>query len=70
MVASAEQELLRRKLVKTGDVVGVVAGTQQAAGATNFMRMHVVIGETAGRSGSPSRPARKLARKRSASAGT
>jgi pyruvate kinase len=42
MVATAETELLRRKRVKPGDVIGVVAGTQRASGSTNFMRLHVV----------------------------
>ena len=43
MVASAEQELLRKGVIKTGDVLGVVAGTQMASGSTNFMRRHEVI---------------------------
>lgn len=42
MVAAAEQELLRQRVVKPGDVLGVVAGTQMASGSTNFMRLHVV----------------------------
>jgi pyruvate kinase len=44
MVAAAQRELLRRHSVATGDVVGVVAGTQMASGSTNFMRLHVVSG--------------------------
>ena len=44
MVATAEQELCRRQLVTTGDVVGVVAGTQHSTGSTNFMRLQVVNG--------------------------
>ena len=44
MVATAEQELCRRQLVNTGDVVGVVAGTQHSTGSTNFMRLQVVNG--------------------------
>jgi pyruvate kinase len=41
MVHAAERELLRRHVVTAGDVIGVVAGTQMASGATNFMRLHV-----------------------------
>ena len=49
MVATAEQELLRRGRAKPGDVMGVVAGTQRATGSTNFMRLHVVTNEAAGK---------------------
>jgi len=42
MMSTAEQELLRQGIIKTGDVLGVVAGTQMASGSTNFMRLHVV----------------------------
>ncbi len=42
MVDIAERELLRRGKVKSGDVMGVVAGTRLASGSTNFMRLHVV----------------------------
>ncbi len=42
MVRMAEQELLRRRRLKPGDVLGVVAGTRQASGSTNLMRLHVV----------------------------
>jgi pyruvate kinase len=45
MLSAAEQELLRRGRVKTGDVLGVVAGTQMASGSTNFMRLHLVTSE-------------------------
>ncbi len=45
MLSAAEQELLRRGRIKTGDVLGVVAGTQMASGSTNFMRLHVVTAE-------------------------
>jgi pyruvate kinase len=44
MLRVAEHELLRRGAVAPGDVLGVVAGTQQASGSTNFMRLHVVTG--------------------------
>jgi pyruvate kinase len=42
MVLLAEQELLSRGVLKPGDVLGVVAGTRQASGSTNFMRLHMV----------------------------
>jgi pyruvate kinase len=42
MVSAAEQELLRQRRVRVGDVVGVVAGTKMASGSTNFMRLHRV----------------------------
>jgi pyruvate kinase len=47
MVRVAERELLRRGLLKPAEVLGVVAGTQQASGSTNFMRLHVVTPEEA-----------------------
>jgi len=47
MVSMAEQDLLRRALLKPGDVLGVVAGTRQASGSTNLMRLHVVTDEEA-----------------------
>jgi Pyruvate kinase len=42
MVHEAEKELLRMNAANTGDVVGIVAGTQKATGSTNFLRLHVV----------------------------
>src|SRR5712691_10691894 len=45
MMSTAEQELLRQGIIKTGDVLGVVAGTQMASGSTNFMRLHMVTAE-------------------------
>ena len=45
MVATAEQELCRRQLVVSGDIMGVVAGTQLSTGSTNFMRLQVVNGK-------------------------
>jgi pyruvate kinase len=45
MVTVAEKELLARRLLKPGDVLGVVAGTRQASGSTNFMRLHTVTAE-------------------------
>ncbi len=47
MVDMAEEELLSRSLLKSGDVLGVVAGTRQASGSTNFMRLHTVTAEEA-----------------------
>jgi pyruvate kinase len=47
MVRVAEQELLRRGVLKPAQVLGVVAGTQQASGSTNFMRLHVVTASEA-----------------------
>jgi pyruvate kinase len=41
MVLTAERELLRVRALEPGDIYAVVAGTQKAAGATNFMRLHV-----------------------------
>jgi pyruvate kinase len=41
MVRVAEKELLSRRSAQAGDVLGVVAGTRQASGSTNFMRLHV-----------------------------
>jgi pyruvate kinase len=49
MVSMAEQDLVSRGLLKPGDVLGVVAGTRQAAGSTNLMRLHVVTSEEAER---------------------
>src|ERR1700734_1645875 len=45
MVTVAEKELLGRRLLKPGDVLGVVAGTRQSSGSTNFMRLHTVTTE-------------------------
>jgi len=47
MVSMAERQLLDAGLLKAGDVLGVVAGTRQASGATNFMRLHSVSAEEA-----------------------
>jgi len=49
MVTTAEQDLLRRRALKPKDVLGVVAGTRQASGSTNFMRLHIVTDEEARR---------------------
>ena len=47
MVSVAEKELLDRRRLKPGDVLGVVAGTRQASGSTNLMRLHTVTPEEA-----------------------
>jgi pyruvate kinase len=47
MVTMAEQDLVSRGQIKPGDVLGVVAGTRQASGSTNLMRLHVVTDEEA-----------------------
>jgi pyruvate kinase len=53
MLQTAEKELLQKGLLRTGDVLGLVAGTKLTSGATNFMRLHTV-GES-GRGGSTRR---------------
>jgi pyruvate kinase len=63
MVTMAEQDLLRRRVLKSGDVLGVVAGTRQASGSTNFIRLHVVTEEEAKRLARPKPQLRKLRRK-------
>ena len=45
MVRTAEKELLPRGIIRKGDVLGLVAGTQLTSGATNFMRLHTVADE-------------------------
>jgi pyruvate kinase len=43
LTAMAEKRLLEEKLVKRGDVIGIVAGTPMGIpGTTNFMKFHVV----------------------------
>jgi pyruvate kinase len=42
MLKTAEKELLPKGLIRAGDVLGLVAGTKFASGATNFMRLHTV----------------------------
>ena len=65
MVSMAEQDLLRRALLKPGDVLGVVAGTRQLSGSTNLMRLHVVTDEEAESIAHPvSSPKKTQARKR------
>jgi len=45
MVRAAEKQLLPRGIIRAGDVLGLVAGTQLTSGATNFMRLHTVADE-------------------------
>jgi pyruvate kinase len=47
MVRTAEKDLLPKGIIRTGDVLGLVAGTRLTSGATNFMRLHTV-GESEG----------------------
>jgi pyruvate kinase len=42
MVRVAEQEMLKRGIVKPSDVIGIVAGTRTITGSTNFMRLHEI----------------------------
>jgi pyruvate kinase len=42
MLQTAEKELLPKGLIRPGEVLGLVAGTQLTSGATNFMRLHTV----------------------------
>ena len=59
MVAMAEQDLVRRGQIKPGDVLGVVAGTRQASGSTNLMRLHVVTEQEAERIAHPHEQTKK-----------
>src|SRR5262249_25214548 len=47
MVEMAEQDLVRRGVLQPKDVLGVVAGTRQASGSTNLMRLHTVTEQEA-----------------------
>ncbi|MGA9800030.1 MAG: pyruvate kinase [Terriglobales bacterium] len=64
MLLAAEQELLRRGRVKTGDVLGVVAGTQMASGSTNFMRLHLVTSDEERGMSRPVRRRKRTSRRR------
>ena len=59
MVQVAEKELLARGVLKPGAVLGVVAGTRQASGSTNFMRLHTVTVEEAAAKGATRKRAAK-----------
>jgi len=59
MVTMAEQDLVSRGVLKPKDVLGVVAGTRQASGSTNLMRLHVVTDEEADRITHPKLPKKR-----------
>jgi pyruvate kinase len=59
MVTMAEQDLVSRGLLKPGDVLGVVAGTRQASGSTNLLRLHIVTEQEAERIAHPRKPQKK-----------
>jgi len=59
MVTLAEQTLVRQGQIKPGDVLGVVAGTRQASGSTNLMRLHTVTAEEADRIKRPAAKSRR-----------
>ena len=61
MLRGAEKELVEAGAVRTGDVMGIVAGTQRSSGSTNFMRLHVV-----GSSEKPAAERRRVPRMRPA----
>jgi len=42
MVRGAEEELIRREVVRNGDVMGVISGTLGSSGSTNLLRLHTV----------------------------
>jgi pyruvate kinase len=42
LVRLAEEILVARDYVRSGQIVGIVAGTQSRTGATNFMRLHTI----------------------------
>jgi pyruvate kinase len=65
MVNTAERDLLRHGLLKSGDVLGVVAGTRQASGSTNFLRLHTVTAEEASATPAVLQPATSASRKKS-----
>ncbi len=67
MVVHAESHLLGERKLKSGDVVGVVAGTQTGSGSTNFMRLHVVGSANGGSTElKPAGERRKSARQKAA----
>src|SRR5580693_6494587 len=46
LAALAEKRLLEEKLVRKGDVIGIIAGTPMGIrGTTNFMKFHVIGGQ-------------------------
>jgi pyruvate kinase len=65
MVNLAEQDLVGRGVLKPKDVLGVVAGTRQASGSTNFMRLHSVTEQTADQIAHPGKPPRTKGKRQS-----
>jgi pyruvate kinase len=65
MVNTAEGDLLRHGLLKTGDVLGVVAGTRQSSGSTNFLRLHTVTPEEASATSAARQQVTSASRKKS-----
>jgi pyruvate kinase len=65
MVNVAERDLLRQGVLKSGDVLGVVAGTRQASGSTNFLRLHTVTAEEASATPAALQPGSSASRKKS-----
>ena len=65
MVNVAERDLLRHGLLKSGDVLGVVAGTRQSSGSTNFLRLHTVTAEEASATPATLQAATSASRKKS-----
>jgi pyruvate kinase len=53
MLSIAEQDLVRRGVLKPEDVLGIVAGTRQTAGSTNLLHLHLVTSEEADRISHP-----------------
>lgn len=51
MVEAADRVLLKAGVVKHGDIIAVVAGTQKSSGSTNFIRLHRVVGKREVRAG-------------------
>jgi pyruvate kinase len=58
LVRLAEEILVSRNYVQSGQIVGIVAGTQSRTGATNFMRLHT-IGEREEKSSGSSKRGKK-----------
>src|SRR5260370_16971474 len=56
MVNVAERDLLRQGVLKSGDVLGVVAGTRQASGSTNFLPLHTLTAQEASPNPPPPQP--------------
>jgi pyruvate kinase len=64
LAATAEARLVEEKLVKRGDIVGIVAGTPLGArGTTNMMRL-MKIGESSSPEAASKRPAHRVRRAR------